>query len=80
MLAFTSTSNCCSLFNKSKEQICKNWLYISIFINNPIFHPNRFRPPGLFVKESNVLHQEDGGALPGGGATGHPEPSPNVQL
>lgn len=54
--------------------------YISTFVNNSNLHPNRFRPPGLFVTESNVLHQEDGGALPGGGSAGHPEPPPDNQL
>lgn len=60
-------------------------MHVTTLINTPklfffFFYPNRFRPPGLFIKECNMLHQEDGGALPGGGTKGHPEPSPDIQL
>lgn len=40
----------------------------------------RFGPPGVRVQEPDVLHQEDGGEVPGGGSEGHPEPPPDVQL
>lgn len=40
----------------------------------------RFRPSGVCFQELHMLHQKDGGEVPGGSPERHPEPSPDVQL
>lgn len=43
-------------------------------------HSNRLRPAGVHVQEPDLLHQEDGGEVPGGSPERHPEPGSDVQL